>query len=91
MDWGAGWGDRGENPDARPEEGRGPPRLGGRPAILLSDVFALPLEEGVETRRKKKLWVQGLLSYFGPGPTKGSDSRSMAMSHSVGEIFSFKG
>ena len=37
-----------------PEEGRGPPRPGGgRPAILLSDVFALPLEEGVETRKKK--------------------------------------
>ena len=26
---------------------------GKEPAILLSDVFALPLEEGVETRKKK--------------------------------------
>ena len=55
-------GDSGENPDARPEEGRGPPRPRGEdPRFFLSDVFALPLEEGVETRPKKKVLVQGLL------------------------------
>ena len=53
-------------------------------------LFACILKDQNQNQ-KKKLWVQGLLSYFGPGPTKGSDSRSMAMSHSVGKIFSFKG
>ena len=52
LGWGGG--DSGENPDARARgRARASSTGGGRPAILLSDVFALPLEEGVETRKKK--------------------------------------